>query len=150
MSLIGGRVWWCDHVSGPRVCRAGVETGLADCSGSIPFPIPPGGLCYPSPMSLIAPQGRLYPWIVIHSCTTALSSPKAGRAAFGGQAQAAVGGGGKRQWSWRSLLWAQQELNWCQAVWIDHWLPQTAHSQTPLHAPQLLTISCSPLQPLSK
>lgn len=110
-----------DRVTGPGVYRAGVETGLANCSGYAPFSIPPGSLCYPSPTLLIAPQGGLYPWIVTHPCSTALGSPKARLAARGGQAQAASGWGSSRA-GLEVLLWgAQRELNWSQVVWIDHW-----------------------------
>lgn len=50
---------WFDGVTGLGVYSAGVKTGLADCAGSTPYSIPPGGYCSPSPMLLISPRGGL-------------------------------------------------------------------------------------------
>lgn len=50
---------WFDGVTGPGVYSTGVKTGLADCAGSTPYSIPPGGYCSPSPMLLISPRGGL-------------------------------------------------------------------------------------------
>lgn len=127
--------WW---VMGEHVCRAlgfieaGVETCLADCSGSAPFFRPPGGLCYPSPMPLPRPWGRLYPWIVFHLCAAVLSSPQARLAAFRGQSQAALWGENQLSLA-GGLLCGERRLNRCQAVGIDHWKPQAVHRQTSLH-----------------
>lgn len=107
---------WFDGVTGPGIYSAGVKTGLADCSGSTPFSIPPGGHCSPSPLLLIAPRGGLYPWIVIHLCFTALGCLKAGLATCRGQAQAASGGKAAEP-CWRSspgmLSRSRNGARWC-------------------------------------
>lgn len=108
-----------DRVTGPGVYRAGVETGLAEYSGYTPFSIPPGGLCYPFPMLLIAPQGGLYPWIAIHPCSAAPLWPVWLHTA----AKPGLLWGGKQQ-SWARGppvgSSAGAELK-SQVVWIDRW-----------------------------
>lgn len=67
---------WFGFVTGPGVYRDAVETGLAVCFGSTSFSIPPGSFCSNFLTLLIAPQGGLYPWIIIHPCSTAPGAPK--------------------------------------------------------------------------
>lgn len=107
---------------------------------------PPGGLCYPSPMPPIAPQAGLYPWIVIHPCSTAPGSPKARLAKRGGQG--CFGEGSSRAGP-EVLVWgAQLELNQSQVVWRDRrvtiWETQRRQAEHSQPSPSVFLVCSSP------
>ena len=148
-------------VRGPWVFRAGVETGLADCSGCTPFSISPGGLCFPSPMLHCTLRWALpldsYPSMLRTSrlpygqagctgrpspgcCGRGKQHSRAGGPPLGGSAGAELEPGGVD----RPLV--------TTGLVRDTRAAGRAQPDFParLPHPRLLTISCTPQQPLSK
>ena len=148
-------------VRGPWVFRAGVETGLADCSGCTPFSISPGGLCFPSPMLHCTLRWALpldsYPSMLRSSrlpygqagctgrpspgcCGRGKQHSRAGGPPLGGSAGAELEPGGVD----RPLV--------TTGLVRDTRAAGRAQPDFParLPHPRLLTISCTPQQPLSK
>lgn len=88
-------------------------------------------------MPLIAPQGG---WIVIHPCSTALSSPKARLATYMGQAPAALERkscrAGLEVFLWGGLSRGWTGARWCGWIPVNHrvgWRHTQAHSKTSQH-----------------